>query len=161
MRTRYRPQRVLYTFLQGLSEEVVNLKEAQPNDLESLSEKSRTLEQGLRLFDEVINFSYCSCDDELPTIEPLSPHTSCSFCGGELFRTAFCCAGSCVRDDAAGDMVDFKIVLCDLCFVDGRACRCGTMIPYRLQSLEGLINLRTKIADVLDGLIDNRGSGWL
>jgi hypothetical protein len=90
-----------------------------------------------------------------------SPHPSCSFCGGELFRTAFRCTGSCVRNDAIDDVVDSKIILCNLCFVDGRGCRCGSMTPYRLQPLEGLVNLRTRIADMLDSLLDEDGSGWL
>lgn len=160
-RVRYRPQQALYDFLQKLCGELVGLKESQPNELQSLSAKSRTLEEGLKLFDEVINFSYCSHDDALPMIVPTSRHPSCSFCGGEIFRTAFCCASSCVRDDATDDMVDSKIILCNLCFVDGRGCRCGSMTPHRLQSLRGLVGLRTRIADLLGGLLDEDGSGWL
>ena len=139
----------------------MTLKGSRPNELESLSEKSRVLERGLKLFDEVINFDLCSRDNELPMIVLVSPHPSCSFCGGELFRTAFHCTGTCVQDNAANDTPDSKIVLCSLCFVDGRGCRCGSMTPYRLQSLEGLVDLRTQIADLLGSLLDEDGSEWL
>jgi hypothetical protein len=137
------------------------LKEYQPNDRGPLLAESSTLEQGLRLLDEVICFSHCLNDSEIPTSEPLSPYPSCSFCGGELFRTAFLCAGSCVRDGAADDTAGSKVVFCNLCVVDGRTCRCGSMTPYRFQSLEELVNLRAKIADLLDGLVDEAGPGQM
>lgn len=154
--TRYHPHQLLCNTVLKLRNELVNLKQSQPNDSVLLSAKSGTLEQGFRLLDEVIASTHCERDDELPTIEfTLSP-PPCTFCGGELFRAVFCCTDSCVRDDATSDSTDDKIVICDLCFVDGRACKCGSMAPYWLQPLAGLVELRTNIANLL-GL--DEGSG--
>ena len=137
----------------------MGLKGSQPNNLDLLLEKSSTLQQGLRLLDEVISFTHCLRDNEILASGSLSLYTPCSFCGGEIFRTAFLCAGSCVRDGAAIDTAGSKIVLCNLCVVNGHVCRCGSMTPCRLQPLDGLVNLRTKIADLLDGLVDEVGPG--
>jgi hypothetical protein len=124
-----------------------------------LSAKSGTLERGLRLLDEVIRSSYCSQDESLPLIELTLPPPPCSFCGGELFRTVFCCTDSCIRDGATSGSVDSKILICNLCFADGRACRCGSMTPNRLQPLAGLIELRTNIVTLL-GLTDENRPSW-
>lgn len=150
---RYHPHQLLCSTVLKLRGELVDLKQSQPNDQELLSAKSGTLRRGLRLLDEVIDSTRCSRDDLLPMIKLTSPPPPCSFCGGELFRAVFCCTDSCVRDGAATSPEDSKILICDLCFIDGRACRCGSMEPYRLQPLAGLIELRTSIVDVL-GLTD-------
>jgi len=156
---RYNPHQLLCNTVLELREELVNLKRSHPNDQELLSAKSGVLEQGFKLLDEVINSTDCSQDDLLPVVELTSPPPPCSFCGGELFRTIFRCTDSCARNDATTGEEDSKILICDLCFIDGRSCRCGSMEPYRLQPLAELINLRTSIVDVL-GLTDGNGLAW-
>lgn len=159
-RIRYHPLQILCNTVLKLHEELAHLKRSQPNDpVVSLSAKSETLKRGFRLLDAVISSSYYSQDESLPLIK-LSPPPPCSFCGGELFRTAFRCTDSCARDDATSESMGSKILICNLCFVDGRACRCGSMTPYRLQPLDGLIELRTNIAELL-GSIDGAETSWL
>lgn len=157
-KTRYRPYQIVCSTGLKLREELDTLKQIQPNDLELLSTKSATLEQGLRILDEVISSTYSSQDDQLPTMELSSPPPPCSFCGGELFRAIFRCTNSCVRDEATAGSQDSEILICDLCFIDGRACRCGSMEPYRLQPLAELIELRTSIVNIL-GLTDDDDLG--
>lgn len=156
---RYHPHQLLCSTVRKLHEELSNIKQTQPNDLELLSMKSATLEQGFRILDEVISSTYCLQDDQLPTIELSSLPPPCSFCGGELFRAVFLCTNSCVRDGETDGPQDSKILVCDLCFIDGRACQCGSMEPYRLQPLDRLIELRNSIVNVL-GLTDDTGSRW-
>ena len=138
--------------------ELSNIKRTRPNDLELLSTKSATLEQGFKILDEIISSTYCPQDDQLPTIELTLLPPPCSFCGGELFRAIFRCVNSCVCDDATAGPQDSKILICDLCFIDGRACRCKSMEPCRLQPLDELIELRTSIVNIL-GLTDDDGLG--
>ena len=154
---RYHPHQILCSAVLKLHEELTNLKKSQPNDPAILSAKSGALERGCKLLDEVIDSCYRSQDD-LPSIE-LTPPPPCSFCGGELFQTAFRCTDSCVRDDADSGSVDPKILICNLCFADGRACRCESMTPYQLQPLAGLIGLRMNVANLLD-LTDEGGPPW-
>ena len=81
----YHPHQILCSTVLKLHEEFFNLKRSQSNDLSVLSAKSGTLEEGLKLLDEVINSSRCS-QEELPPIADLTlPPPPCSFCGGELF----------------------------------------------------------------------------
>lgn len=154
---RYRPLQILCDTVFTLHRELSILKQSQPNDPASLSAKSRSLEIGLELLDEVISFSYCSQDDVLPLIE-LTPPPPCSSCGGELFRTVFCCIVSCTRDDVTSGSMDSKILICNLCFVDGRGCRCGYMAPYRLRPLAGLIELRENIVNLLGSIDEGESS---
>ena len=159
-KVRHHPRQVLCSTVLKLYEELSDLKQSQQNNLLLLSTKSGILERGLRLLDEVINSSYCSRDELLPVIDLASPPPPCSFCAGELFRTVFCCTGSCICDGEASDLVDCKILICDYCFIDGRACRCGSMTPYRIQPLDGLIALRANVASVLDLSDENRSTPW-
>ena len=145
---RYRPHQILYDTVSRLRDELSDLKQSQPNNQVLLSARSESLERGLGLLDEVINFSYCSQDEDLPSLE-LAPPPPCSFCGGELFRTVFRCTASCTRDDVTDGSLDSKILICSLCFVDGRACHCGSMSPHRLVPLAGLIELRRDVATLL------------
>lgn len=160
-RLRYRPKQVLYTFLQRLYEDFVSSRESPPNHVGSLRARLDSLERGLRLLEEVISFSHCFHDNEIADIGPLSPHPSCSFCGGELFRTAFLCSGSCTRDGTADTTMGSRIILCNLCVADGRMCLCGSLAPYRLQSLESLVSLRAKISDIVNDLVRERDPGEL
>ncbi|KAF9647382.1 hypothetical protein BDM02DRAFT_3129802 [Thelephora ganbajun] len=156
---RYHPHQILCSIVLKLYEELVNLKRSQPNNLSLLLAKSGILKWGFSLLDEVINSSYCSQDKLLPVVEPTLPPPPCSFCGGELFQTVFCCTDSCVRDGVTSSSVDCKILICNYCFIDGRACRCGSMAPYRIQPLDGLIELRMNIANLL-GASDENDSAW-
>ena len=147
---RYHPHQILCSTVLKLHEEFFNLKRSQSNDPSVLSAKSGTLEEGLKLLDEVIDSSRCS-QEELPPIADLTlPPPPCSFCGGELFRTLFCCVNSCVRDGTTGGSVDCKILICSHCFIDGRSCRCGFMKPYRIQPLDDLVELRKNVASLLN-----------
>ena len=127
------------------------LQEAQP-DNPSLSEKSETLKRGLPLLDEAINSSHCLQDELLPTLSLGPEPPLCSFCRGEIFRNVFCCAESCVCDGATGDSVHCKILICSYCFIDGRACRCGSMKPYKTQSLALGTNTSFLTQDIVNTL---------
>lgn len=156
---RHRPLQILYDTVSRVHAELSDIKRSQPNDLAPISAKSEFLGRGLRLLEEVINFSHCPQDDNLPLID-LTPPPPCSFCGGELFRTVFCCITSCTRDEVASGSVDSKIMICGLCFVDGRACHCGSMAPYRLRPLAELIELRENVIHLLDS-VDKGESSFL
>jgi len=156
---RYHPHRILCNTVLELHEELFHLKQSQPNDLLLLSAKSEVLRRVFALLDEVVKSSYCLQDELLPIIKlPTSP-SPCSFCGGEIFRTVFRCTNSCVRDDATNDSVDDKILICNLCFIDGCACRCGSMAPHRLQPLAELLDLRANVVNLLS-LSDEHNPAW-
>lgn len=160
VKIRYHPQQVLCDTISRLHDELAGLKQSQPNDLVLLSAKSGTLKKGLMLLDEVINYTHCPQDDLFPLMELASTSPSCSFCGGELFRATFRCSDSCTRDsyDGPSGLEDSKILICNLCFVDGRACRCGSMEPYRLQPLDGLIKLRGSVVKLLGSANEDESS---
>ena len=145
---RYHPHQVLCDTILGLYRELNDLQSSGPDDPLRLV-RSATLKQVLGLFDEVINSNYSLQDESIPIIDLALPAPPCSFCGGELFGAVFYCNNSCLRDDAPRDSADRNILICSLCFIDGRACRCGSMTPYRIQPLDGLIELRKNIFDLL------------
>lgn len=157
---RHRPHQILCDTILKLYEELVNLKKSQESDPLVLSAKSGTLERAFNLLDEVIESSCCPEDESLPLIELTLPPPPCSFCGGELFRTVFCCTNSCVCDDATGGSADRKILICDHCFIDGRCCCCGSMTPYRLHPLDMLIELRRNVTDLLGLSNGNSSARW-
>lgn len=128
---------------------------SEPPDFSLISGEAQKLERWLRLFDEIVGPTYCEDDDKLPLINLGASPPFCAFCGGELFRSVFCCRGSCVQDDQPGHG-RVGIVLCTFCFIDGRKCRCGDMEPSRIQALSDLLNLRNDISEILLGLSESR-----
>ncbi|KAF9789454.1 hypothetical protein BJ322DRAFT_1000873, partial [Thelephora terrestris] len=113
---------------------------------------SPLLQQWLRLFDEVVRPTYCEDDDNLPLVD-LGPSSFCAFCGGELFRSVFCCTGSCIRDDQPNH--ESAIIVCTSCYIDGRVCRCGNMAPSRTGALSDLLDFRNNVIEVLRDLPEN------
>ncbi|KAF9786226.1 hypothetical protein BJ322DRAFT_1020308 [Thelephora terrestris] len=122
----YHPQKIIVFKILDLCNKLGELKGSQPDD-PSLLAISETLKNRFILFDEVINSSHCSQDELLPTLD----------------------LGSCVRDNTTGDLVDCKILICSYCFIDGRACLCGNMKPWKTQPLAELMEIRTRIANLL------------
>lgn len=124
-----------------------------PCDSPLVSDAIQGLQRWLRLFDEVVGPTHCEDDDKLPLAE-LGSSTFCAFCGGELFRSIFCCTGSCIRDSQPS-RESATIIVCAYCFIDGRVCSCGSMAPSRTRALSDLLTFRSDVTKVLCGLPEN------
>lgn len=97
----------------------------------------------LGIVDEILGVESYPEDDQLPFLEdqPMADLT-CASCGGEIFRTAFCCVGTCLRDGKTEVTARSQIIICPLCFVDGRVCSCNNMQPVRIRAMSTLMETR-------------------
>lgn len=104
----------------------------------------------LVLFEEILTSSFCDDDESVPTLDTATPPQFCAFCGGELFRSVFSCAGHCGRSQ---NRPEEEVTICASCYVDGRTCECGVMAPRRLQQLTGLLKFRDDVRGLLSNVM--------
>jgi hypothetical protein len=110
----------------------------------------------LGIVNEILRVESCPEDvSQLPSFEEQPPvDLACASCGGEIFQTAFSCEGTCLRDDIAEASNGNKVVICPLCFVDGRTCSCGGMRPLRVREMGPLIKARDMVHDFIRGVAE-------
>jgi len=100
----------------------------------------------LAMVDEILGIELYPEDDQLPFLEEQpTVDLTCASCGGEIFRTAFCCSGTCLRDGKTEVSVRSQIIICPLCFVDGRICSCQAMRPVRVRATSTLMETRDTV----------------
>lgn len=120
---------------------------------------SSTLEMRrlLGIVNEIISVESYSEEvgDQFPPFEGQpTVDLDCASCGGEIFQTAFSCEGTCLRDGKTEDSDGDKVIICPLCFVDGRTCACGKMQPLRARETGPLIEARDMVHDFFRGLAE-------
>lgn len=109
----------------------------------------------LGIVHEILEVESYPEDSELVSFEEQPPiDLACASCGGEIFQTAFGCKGTCLRDDTVGSSNGNKMVICPLCFVDGRTCGCGGMQPLRVREMGPLIKARDTVHDFIRGVAE-------
>ena len=104
------------------------------------------LQKLLRMFEEIVDLEFYPDYDQL-ALESLAD-ISCASCGGEIFLTLFSCGGTCVANSKTGKN---GVIVCPLCFIDGRTCSCGEMRPLRVREMDPLVELRTEAQALIRG----------
>lgn len=122
-----------------MSSRLKELESSEENVTRSDIVEIRTL---LQIADEILWTDYYIDDEELPTPENPIPEPICACCGGEVFQTAFCCAGDCLTDDLPNGLL---ILVCPLCYVEGRTCQCRSMRPVRFRDMATLLEVRDSV----------------
>ena len=109
----------------------------------------------LGIVNEILEVESYPEDDQLPSFEEQPPvDLACASCGGEIFRMAFDCKSTCLRDGRTGTSNGNKVIICPLCFVDGRTCSCGEMQPLRVREIGPLIETRDMVHDFIRGVAE-------
>ena len=126
---------------------------------EDLSEPSggnscptENLKQLVSLFDDILAAEFSISRDSMPHVsQPDVPHTDnlhCDFCGADIFQSFFecdsCLPASCSRGSAEILPFGDGLVLCPLCYVEGRICRCGEMQPVQCRPFSNLVKIRDR-----------------
>lgn len=97
----------------------------------------------LKIVDEILGAESYPEDIQLPSFEEQpAADLTCASCGGEIFRTAFCCNNACTRDGKTGASFKNKLAICALCFVEGRICNCQDMQPFYTQEMDSFVGIR-------------------
>ena len=106
------------------------LKDAREDVTRSSIVEMRTL---LGMVDEILGVESYPEGDQLPSLDMQpSIDLTCASCGGEIFLTVFRCEGPCLRDGETEISAKSQVLICPLCFVDGRTCSCQDMRPARV-----------------------------
>lgn len=104
----------------------------------------------LAIINEILGAESQLDDNQLPPFERDPPtDLACASCGGEIFRAAFCCVGTCLWDGETEVSDGSRISICPLCFVDGRTCSCQDMRPIRVREIGPLIETKNTVQDFI------------
>lgn len=103
------------------------------------------LHQLLDLLDDVLGEEYSSKCQVMPHVS-LSDTShqddiTCDFCGADVFQSFFECI-SCQSSIHEEAKVADGIVICPLCYIEGRSCKCRTMKPTQCRPFGDLLRTR-------------------
>lgn len=124
------------------------------------STASTDLKQLVYLFDEILAGEFSVSRDSMPHVSQSEmSHTDnlhCDFCGADIFQSFFEC-DSCLPASSsavsAGVLpVGDGLVLCPLCYVEGRTCQCGEMQPVQCRPFSELLGIRDRAVRAIQGI---------
>jgi hypothetical protein len=119
--------------------------------LSSVSEMRKIL----AIVNEILGAESYPEDNPLVSFEEhSSDDLTCASCGGEIFQTAFSCEGTCLVDGETEASDGNKVIICPLCFVDGRTCSCRAMQPLCVREVGSIIETRDTAQDFIRGIAD-------
>ena len=123
------------------------LRDAGENVTRSSIVEMRTL---LGMVDEILGVESYPEGDQLPSLDTQpSVDLTCASCGGEIFLTVFRCKGPCLRDGETEFSAENQVIICTLCFADGRACSCQDMRPAHVRDIAQLTETRDMVHDLV------------
>ncbi|KAL0581529.1 hypothetical protein V5O48_000458 [Marasmius crinis-equi] len=97
----------------------------------------------MRLFDHIIEGEYYPQHKELETIQRTGeapiPELQCDFCGADIFQSFLYC-NRCVQERT--EAIEDSFILCPGCYVEGRSCKCGELIPAQKHRFGDLLEVR-------------------
>ncbi|KAH7889431.1 hypothetical protein F5I97DRAFT_1802038, partial [Phlebopus sp. FC_14] len=115
------------------------------------------LKQLFALFDDVLAEEFSTMRDSMSHISRSgSGHNddmTCDFCAADIFQSFFECE-SCAPSSSSRSSQDVitlgdGLILCPLCYVEGRTCRCGNMEPVQCRPFNDLLQARDKAMQVI------------
>ncbi|KAF8136605.1 hypothetical protein EV363DRAFT_1158357 [Boletus edulis] len=128
-----------------LTEDLHPETESSPTSLENLK-------QLVSLFDDILAADVSISRDSMPHVSQSDTcHTDnlhCDFCGADIFQSFFEC-DSCLPASSSGASAGVLplgdgLVLCPLCYVEGRTCQCGIMQPVQCRPFSDLLGTRDR-----------------
>lgn len=104
----------------------------------------------LGMVDEILGVESDPEGDQLPSLDVQpSADLACASCGGEIFLTVFRCEGTCLRDGETELSAKNQVIICPMCFVDGRTCSCQDMRPARVREIGPLTKTRNLVHELV------------
>ncbi|KAI0798028.1 hypothetical protein C8Q75DRAFT_740370 [Abortiporus biennis] len=111
----------------------------------------------LRLFDIILYEAYVQDYGTLPCIATANPdidpflayNLSCDFCGADIFQSFFECPSCGTPSDHDDDSdssggIGCGLLICPMCYVEGRTCFCGDMHAAQVGKLDELLKTRNE-----------------
>jgi hypothetical protein len=141
----YGIRELLYGHIQDLAS---LLPEGPPRNIDRCKYDIGTSCKLIQLFDNVLQEEYSQEHGSLPLIHRTEKPPTCDFCGCNLFLSVLRCSGGCGIDETTA------ATICPSCFVEGRTCICGNMIPSRFRSFSTVLEQRNLAAATLRSLQD-------
>jgi hypothetical protein len=124
---------------------------ASPTETNRFKQMADQLLRLLLLFDDVLVQEHSPEHASMLHLPDKQDNITCDFCTCDIFQSFFECT-KCVDYPKAEDSAiapGYGLVICPSCYVDGRACRCRSMIPMQCQDFRTLLSEREKAAEVL------------
>lgn len=119
---------------------------------ESCPTSTEHLKQLVCLFDDILAGEFSISRDSMPHVSQSEiSHTDdlhCDFCGADVFQSFFecdsCLPASSSEASAGVLLIGDGLVLCPLCYVEGRTCQCEKMQPVQCRPFSDLLRIRDR-----------------
>ncbi|KAG1756605.1 uncharacterized protein EDB91DRAFT_1041222 [Suillus paluster] len=114
----------------------------------SLEGVAHELHHLLELLDDVLGEEYSPKHQDMPHVSQsdtsLQNNITCDFCGADIFQSFFECISCAPHSLVVHEemRIGDGIVVCPLCYVEGRGCNCGTMNPTQCRPFGDLLRSR-------------------
>jgi hypothetical protein len=99
----------------------------------------------LDLLDDVLGEEYSSKYQDMPHADAShQDNITCDFCGADVFQSFFECMSCTSQSHIIYEemKVGDGIVICPLCYIEGRSCKCGVMKPTQYRPFGDLLRTR-------------------
>jgi hypothetical protein len=132
-----------------------HLDRSSPTVNSNLERVADDLHHLLELLDDVLAEEYSPKHQDMPHVSQSETchqnNICCDFCGADVFQSFFECLPCALRSPGIDDKMKIGdgIVVCPLCYVEGRSCNCGTMNPTQCQPFGDLLKVRDKALHVI------------
>ncbi|KAG2157278.1 hypothetical protein DEU56DRAFT_905932 [Suillus clintonianus] len=109
----------------------------------------------LELLDDVLGEEYSPKHQHMPHVSQSDTchqtDITCDFCGADIFQSFFECTSCALHLPSVNDEMKIGdgIVVCSLCYVEGRGCNCGSMNPTQCQPFGDLLRIRDEALHVI------------
>jgi hypothetical protein len=108
---------------------------------------AKELRQLVLLFDDLLIQEYSPGHLSMEYQDHADDNITCDACTCDIFVSFF----ECRNCDATS-----ALTLCPSCYIDGRTCRCGSMIPVQCRRFDDLISDRKRVAQVLTRVLNKK-----
>lgn len=137
----YRVKRTIYDTLVQRTAALNTLQDAPDSTFDSVNPLCKEIDRLILLLDDVLEQEYSVQFRKLRKVTnsfaPDGHGHACDFCGADIFLSSFQC-DSCSAQGSSGD----PICLCPTCVVEGRTCKCGSMVPVQSGNFRELLGNR-------------------
>jgi hypothetical protein len=102
----------------------------------------------LDLLDDVLGEEYFSKYQAMPHVSLSDTshrdNITCDFCAADIFQSFFECMSCASQSPTVHEEMKIGdgIVVCPLCYIEGRSCKCGTMKPTQCRPFDDLLTTR-------------------
>lgn len=154
----YRIKDIIYFSLQFYTRQLQSLQHVQPPQPQREDITISMLCRLLPLYEHILREEYTDVRTSITTLMDTRTaelsrgfdhnHITCDFCGADVFQAFFECTKR--SNSSQTGAVSEAVIVCPMCYVEGRTCICGIMRAAQKRPYASLLSARNEAVAVLN-----------